>query len=331
MQKENRHRVLVIGKIHEAGLKILNDSKGLDVEVITDPGADVPATLVEQADAILIRYGILTEDDIASAGHLRVVSRHGVGCDNLPVDTLSARGIPVTIVGPVTAVSVAEQTMAMMLCLSKKVTQYDQAVRNGNWSIRDSLAISELAGKTLLLLGFGRIGSEVAKRAQAFAMDVLIYDPFISADVATAAGVVKVDDWREVLGRVDVLSMHLPLSADTRNIIDAEVLSAMKPTATLLNAARGGVVDETALYEALSTRMATGAAGIDTFATEPLSPDSPLLSLPNVIVSPHSASLTEEAARRMGVVAANNVIAGLEDNLDPALVFNHRALQESVD
>ncbi len=330
MQKENRQRVLVIGQIHEAGLKILNDYKSLDVEVLMDPGVDIPVAKVEEASAILIRYGVLSEADIENAGHLQVVSRHGVGCDNLPVDALSARGIPVTIVGPVTAISVAEQTMAMMLSLSKKVAQYDQAVRRGNWSIRDTLAISELAGKTLLQLGFGRIGSEVATRAQAFAMDVLIYDPFISADVAAAAGVVKVDDWREVLGRVDVLSMHLPLSPETRNIIDADVLSAMKPTSTLLNTARGGLVDESALFEALSTRMADGGAGIDTFATEPLSPDSPLLSLPNVIVSPHSASLTEEAAKRMGVVAANNVIAGLEDNLDPALVFNRRALLESV-
>ena len=331
MPEEKINNVLVIGQIHEAALEILNDHKDLLVEVITDPGADIPVAKVAEATAILIRYGVLSEDDIENAGHLRVISRHGVGCDNLPVDALSARGIPVTIVGPVTAVSVAEQAMARMLCLSKKVTQYDQAVRNGNWSIRDSLAISELAGKTLLLLGFGRIGSEVATRAQAFAMDVLIYDPFISADVAAAAGVVKVDDWREVLGRVDVLSMHLPLSADTRNIIDADVLSAMKPTAILLNTARGGLVDESALYQALNTRMSAGGAGIDTFAAEPLPPDSPLLSLPNVVVSPHSASLTEEAAKRMGVVAANNVIAGLENNLDPALVFNHRALQESID
>ncbi len=330
MPEEKIKNVLVVGQIHAAALEILNDHKGLFVEVITDPGADIPVAKVEEASAILIRYGVLSEDDIENAGHLRVVSRHGVGCDNLPVDALSARGIPVTIVGPVTAVSVAEQTMAMLLCLSKNVTQYDQAVRDGNWSVRDTLAISELAGKTLLLLGFGRIGSEVATRAKAFAMDVLIYDPFISADVAAAAGVVKVDDWREVLGRVDVLSMHLPLSADTRNIIDADVLSAMKPTAFLLNTARGGLVDENALYQALNTRMTAGGAGIDTFAAEPLSIDSPLLSLPNVVVSPHSASLTEEAARRMGVVAANNVIAGLEDNLDPALVFNHRALQELV-
>jgi D-3-phosphoglycerate dehydrogenase len=124
--------------------------------------------------------------------------------------------------------------------------------------------------------------------------------------------------------------MHLPLSAETRNIIDGEVLQAMKPTAILLNTARGGLVDESALFEALSSRMTAGGAGIDTFTAEPLNPGSPLLSLPNVVVSPHSAALTEEAARRMGVVAANNVIAGLEDKLDPALVFNRKALQESA-
>ncbi len=127
-----------------------------------------------------------------------------------------------------------------------------------------------------------------------------------------------------------MLSLHLPLSADTRNIIDADVLSAMKPTAILLNSARGGLVDENALYQALSSRMTAGGAGIDTFAAEPPSLDTPLLSLPNVVVSPHSASLTEEAAKRMGVVAANNVIAGLEDKLDPALIFNRQALQESA-
>ena len=322
--------VLVIGQIHAAGLKILNDHKGLSVAVIADPGAGIPLAMVEDADAILIRYGVLSEAQIEHADRLCVVSRHGVGCDNLPMDKLSARGIPVTTVGPVNAISVAEQTMAMMLSLSKRVAQYDQAVRNGNWSIRDGLSISELAGKTLLLLGFGRIGREVARRARAFAMDILIYDPFVSSAVASAAGVVKVDDWRAVLGRVDVLSIHLPRIAETRNIVDAGVLSAMKPTAILINTARGGLVDESALYEALHTRMAAGGAGIDTFEIEPLNLDAPLLSLPNVVVSPHSAALTEEAARRMGVVAARNVIAGLEHRLDPELVFNRVALAEST-
>lgn len=323
-------RVLVIGQIHEAGLAILNDHKDLEVEIIIDPGAAIPVEKVEQSDALLIRYGVLSEADIENAERLCVVSRHGVGCDNLPVDALSARGIPVTIVGPVNAISVAEQTLAMMLSLSKKIAEYDQAVRDGNWSIRDSLAVSEVSGKTLMLLGFGRIGREVAKRALAFDMDVLIYDPFVTADAASAAGVTKVDDWREVLGRVDVLSIHLPLSVETRNIIDADVLSAMKPTAILLNLARGGLVDENALYEALSTHMATGGAGIDTFVAEPLNPDAPLLSLPNVVVSPHSSALTEEAAKRMGMVAAKNVIAGLEDKLDSGLIFNRKALEKSA-
>lgn len=318
--------VLVIGQIHEAGLNVLRGHGGLSIEVMTDPGAGIPVEKVEKSDAILVRYGILSEAQIENADRLCVVSRHGVGCDNLPVDALSARGIPVTIVGPANAISVAEQTMAMVLSLSKKIAQYDEAVRNGNWSIRDGLAISELAGKTLLLLGFGHIGKAVATRARAFDMDVLIYDPFVSADAATEAGVGKIDDWRAVLGRVDVLSLHLPLSSETRNIINAEELSLMKPTAMLLNVARGGLVNESALHEALSTRMMAGGAGLDTFEVEPLSIESPLLKLPNVIVSPHSAALTEEAGKRMGVIAANNIIAGLEGRLDPELVINREAL-----
>jgi len=318
--------VLVVGQIHEAGMEILQNYGDLTVDVITDPGTDIPVEKVEASDAVLIRYGILTEAHIENAERLRVVSRHGVGCDNLPVGALSARGIPVAIVGPVNGVSVAEQTMAMLLSLAKRIALYDQAVRSGNWSIRDELAISELAGKTLLLLGFGNIGREVAKRALAFDMNVLVYDPFVSSDVVMAAGGVEIDEWRAVLGEVDVLSLHVPLSAETRNLINAEVLALMKPSAILLNAARGGLIDEAALYDALGSRLRAGGAGIDTFEVEPLSPDSPLLSLPNVVVSPHSAALTEEASKRMGVVAAANVIAGLEGRLDPELVINHPEL-----
>jgi D-3-phosphoglycerate dehydrogenase len=318
--------VLVVGQIHEAGMEILQNYGDLKVDVITDPGTDIPVEKVAASDAVLIRYGILTEAHIENAERLRVVSRHGVGCDNLPVAALSARGIPVAIVGPVNAVSVAEQAMAMLLSLAKRIALYDQAVRSGNWLIRDELATSELAGKTLLLLGFGNIGREVAKRALAFDMKVLVHDPFVSSDVVSAAGGDAVAEWRAVLGEVDVLSLHIPLSAETKNLINAEVLATMKPSAILLNAARGGLIDETALYDALSSRMKAGGAGIDTFKVEPLRPDSPLLSLPNVVVSPHSAALTEEAAKRMGTVAAANVIAGLEGVLDPELVINRREL-----
>ncbi len=328
MSEANNHNVLVIGKIHRDAMQLLQDHGGLNITLLTDPGSPIPVAEVEKSDAVLIRYGILTEAAIRDASRLRVVSRHGVGCDNLPVDALSARGIPVTTVGPVTAVSVAEQTIASLLCLCKKTAAYDQAVRSGNWSIRETLGVSEMAGKTLLLLGFGRIGREVARRALAFDMQVLIFDPLVSEESAKAASVTKVDDWRAVLGRIDVLSVHLPLSPATHHIIDAGVLAAMKPTGILINAARGGLVDEHALYEALIGHLSAGGAGIDTFAQEPPAPDMPLLGLPNVVLSPHSAALTEEAGRRMSMVAAANVIAGLQGALDPALIFNGEALRQ---
>lgn len=319
-------KVTVIGKLHQAGRDILYGHGGLEITEYTDPGIAPAPESITGADALLVRTGHLTEDDIRDACNLKVVSRHGVGCDNLPVSALSARGIPVAIVGPVNAISVAEQTLTMMLALAKRVAEYDRSVRDRNWEYRNSLDAAELAGKTLLLLGLGRIGSEVAKRAKAFDMNILVYDPFLSADAIREAGATNVDDWREVLGEVDVLSLHLPLSEATRNVIGAEVLAAMKPTALILNAARGGLIDEEALNTELRGRMAAGGAGLDVFEAEPPTPDHPLLGLPNVVLSPHSAAMTEESARKMGVVSAQNVIAGLDGNLDPALIFNRKAL-----
>ncbi|MBZ0129139.1 MAG: hydroxyacid dehydrogenase [Rhodobacteraceae bacterium] len=320
-------KVTVIGKLHQAGLDILYGHGGLDITVFADPAILPTAASISGADALLVRTGNLTEDDIREAHNLCVVSRHGVGCDNLPVDALSARGIPVTIVGPVNAISVAEQTLAMMLTLTKRIGEYDQAVRNGRWEIRNSLRTAELAGKTLLLLGLGRIGSEVAKRAAAFDMNILVFDPYLSADAVAAAGASKIENWKDVLGSIDILSIHLPLSEATRNIIDAPVLAAIKPQAIVLNAARGGLIDEAALFHELSGRMAAGGAGLDTFEVEPPAADNPLFGLPNVVLSPHSAAMTEESARKMGEVSARNVIAGLDGNLDPSLIFNRRALE----
>lgn len=321
-------KVTVIGKLHRAGMDILNGHAGLEVTEFADPGVLPTAESITGADALLVRTGNLTEADIKDAKNLCVVSRHGVGCDNLPVEALSARGIPVTIVGPVNAISVAEQTLSMMMTLSKRVADYDRAVRDGGWEIRNSLRTVELAGKTLLLLGLGRIGREVAKRAAAFDMTILVYDPYLSGEAVADAGGRKIEDWKAELGAVDILSIHLPLSDATRNIIDADVLARMKPGAFVLNAARGGLIDEAALYHELSGRMASGGAGLDTFDAEPPAPGNPLLSLPNVVLSPHSAAMTEESARKMGEVSARNVIAGLEGKLDPALVFNWRALQD---
>lgn len=321
--------VVVSGQIHPDGMAILEAEPGLEVEVFADPGTPVPMESLASADALLIRYGVITPGQAENMPRLRVVSRHGVGCDNLPTAELGARGVPVTIVGPVNAVSVAEQVLGMMMALTKQLVPGDAAVRGGDWNFRNRIVMRELAGKTLMLLGFGRIGREVARRAAAFDMTVMVFDPFVDADTVRAAGYTPVSDWRAGLPQIDFLSLHLPATPDTMGIIGKAELAEMKPTGIVINAARGGLVDEAALFAALSGPMAEGGAGLDCLADEPPAPDLPLLRLPNVVFSPHSAALSHESVRKMGIVSAQNVIDGLNNRLDPDLVFNRRQLHET--
>ncbi len=322
-------KVLVAGQIHPDGMAILSAEPGLEIEVFADPGETLPMESLASADALLIRYGVVTADQATQMPNLRIVSRHGVGCDNLPAAELGARGVPVTTVGPVNAVSVAEHVFAMLLALAKKVIAGDAAVRSGHWHRRDTVELGELAGKRLLIMGFGRIGREVARRAAAFDMSVCAFDPFVEPDTVRKAGCEPLADWEAMLADVDVLSLHLPATPQTVGLIGAAELARMKPTVLLINTARGGLVDEEALCEALAGRLASGGAGLDCFASEPPSEDLRLLSLPNVVLSPHSAALSTEARRAMGVVAARNVVAGLMGKLDPELIFNADALREA--
>lgn len=322
-------RLVIAGKIHPDGMALLEAEPGLEIELFADPGTALPMESLAAADALLIRYGVITPQMAAKMPNLRVVSRHGVGCDNLPTEELGARGVPVTIVGPVNAVSVAEQVLAMMLALTKKIVASDTAVRDGNWDYRNTVALSELSGKSLLLLGFGRIGREVARRAAAFDMKVCIYDPFVDAAQIHAARYEPVSDWKSALPDIDVLSLHLPATPDTMGLIGAGEMAQMKPTAIIINAARGGLVDEDALVDSLRGHMSKGGAGLDCLTSEPPNDDLPLLTLPNVVFSPHSAALSVESIRSMGVVAAQNIIAGLQDQLDPGLVFNAKAMKEA--
>ena len=322
-------KLVIAGKIHPDGMAILESEPGLEIELFEDPSAHLPIESLFAANALLIRYGVITPEIVEKMPKLRIVSRHGVGCDNLPTAELGARGIPVTIVGYVNAVSVAEQVMAMMMALTKKVIPSDRAVREGNWNYRNLVQISELFGKSLLLLGLGRIGREVAQRCAAFGMTVQVFDPYVAAGTIRDAGYDPVEDWRAALVSVDFLSLHLPLTPETLGLIGAEELAAMKPTAIVINAARGGLIDENALCEALQGRMAAGGAGLDCLASEPPNTDHALFSLPNMVFSPHSAALSAEAIRAMGVVSAQNILSGLKGQLDPALIFNRRQLEEA--
>jgi D-3-phosphoglycerate dehydrogenase len=318
-------RVFVVDKVHPSGLALLRQRAGITVETLEAP---TPATLLEgarAADGIVIRTSPLPGEAIAAASHLKVVSRHGVGYDNVDLPALNARRIPLAVVGSVNAVSVAEHALYLLLTTMKCGAAYDRAVRSGPWNFRNSLAAREIDGKTLLILGYGRIGREVARRAAAFGMRILVHDPFLAAS-AIAAPAEPAADLDAALAEADAVSLHLPLTPESRHIIDAARLVRMKPSAVLISTARGGLIDEAALFEALhAERLA--AAGLDVFAEEPPPADHPLLGLDNVVLSPHSASLTQESAMRMSMVAAQNCLDGLDGKLDPSLVVNREVLR----
>lgn len=317
--------VLLTGAIHRAGMALLEERADITLESIDTPTEADFAARLPAADALIVRTAVVPPAALEGAGRLKVVSRHGVGYDNIPVQALTGRGIPLTVVGNVNAVTVAEHTLFMILALAKQCIPYDRAVREGGWTIRDSFAATELVGKTLLILGFGRIGREVARRAAAFDLRILAYDPYVDGGTIADGGAEAVADWRAVLGEVDFVTLHLPRTPETLGAVGAAELAAMRPTAFLINAARGGLVDERALAGALGEGRIAGA-GLDTFEPEPPAAGHPLFGLENVILSPHTAGLTAECAARMGIAAARNALDGIDGRLDPELVVNREVL-----
>ncbi len=320
--------ILILGRIHEAGLDILRARPGVSFEIMAQPVEPDILALAPTADAIIVRTTKLTAAAIDSAPKLKIVSRHGVGYDNVDMAALDRRRIPLTLVGNVNALSVAEHTLFMMLTLAKRGIAYDRATRNGDWKLRDTFGATELAGKTLLLLGFGRIGREVARRAQAFGMTVLAYDPYVRDAAMFAARAQSVAKLPEAIPQADFISVHLPMTAETKGIIGAQQFAAMKKTAIVISTARGGLVDEAALAEALKSGQIR-AAGLDVFVDEPPAPNDPLLKLDNLLLSPHIAGLTEECAMRMAEVSARNALAGLDGKVDPELVVNKHVLNHA--
>lgn len=317
--------ILVAGAIHPKGMAVIEAQPGVTFEVVEAPTADDLRAKLPGADALVIRTAPLPADAVEAAARLRVVARHGVGYDNIPLDALTARGIPLALVGSVNAVTVAEHALFMMFALAKQGRAYDRAVRTGDWAIRNSFAAVELTGRTLLILGFGRVGRELARRALGLDMAVHAYDPLIDATTIATAGAAPVDDWRDAIGYADFVSLHLPRTPETTGMIGAGELATMRPGAFLINTARGGLIDEAALAAALS-RGAIAGAGIDVFDDEPPAADHPLFGLDNVLLSPHAAGLTMECATRMGVVSAENALAGLAGQPGPALVVNREVL-----
>jgi D-3-phosphoglycerate dehydrogenase / 2-oxoglutarate reductase len=312
--------VLITDRIQQSGLDILTQRGDIVVDLCRDRPTE--AELIErvaEVDAILVGSTLITQRIIDAARVLKVVSRRGVGYDNIDLAALRRHNIPLAIVGSANASTVAEHTLSFILALARQTIAYDRATRAGNWRFRESLAAVDLHGKTLLLVGFGRVGRAVAVLAGAFGMRTLVYDPFVQKTGFDELRVELINNLLDGLAICDFLSVHVPLVPETAGLIGEKELATMKSTAYVISNARGGVVDEDALVKALRTERIRGA-GLDVFKEEPPPANHPLLGLENVIVSPHAASLTRDCAQRMDEVAARNCLDGIDGKLDPALI-----------
>ena len=317
-------QILVAGKLHPAGLALLERAEGVTfthVEEISE--ASYQPYLVE-ADAVVIRTQLMGAASIAKAPRLQIVSRHGVGYDAVDVAALNARRIPLCIVGDVNSVSVAEHAMMLIMACVKRLIRSDRSVRQGPWGWRNMLEQGEVAGKTLLILGYGRIGRHLARMAEAFGMEIVAYDPWALAHGWPEGAARPVATLEEGLALADVILVNLP-KAD-RPILGAAELALVKRGAVIVNTARGGIVDEGALAEALTSGQ-VGAAGLDVFDAEPPTADHPLLGFDQVILTPHTAGLTAEAAERMAISSVQNVLDFFAGRLDPALIINKDAIK----
>ncbi|HQS13783.1 hydroxyacid dehydrogenase [Reyranella sp.] len=322
---KNRKKVLIVGRMPEAGIAVLKARDDVDYEILTDD--TVPSLHPKLADANAVTLGAtpFRQAELDVAPGMMVVARLGVGFDAVEIPALNKRKIPLMTTGIANSVSVAEHAMYMLLASARLVKKYDRFVREKGWLERLTDLPADLSGKSILVVGMGRIGSRTVKRCVAFEMDVFVLDPnFSDADIQKA-GATKVTDLKAILPKVDFVSIHCPKAPETINLFNKETLGLMKPEAFLVNTARGGIVNEDALYEALSTGKLRGA-GLDVLDKEPPDPANKLFTLENVIFSPHMAGVTKEASDRMAVTAIENILSVFDGRPNAANCVNKEVL-----
>jgi D-3-phosphoglycerate dehydrogenase len=311
----NKKKIFVTESMSQQGRALLKERD--DIELVEFPNmisaSDFEAMLRQQAPVHGVALGATRfgEPELEASGDMKVVTRIGVGFDAVDVPALSRRKVPLMVAGTANSPSVAEQALFMMLTLAKRAVEMHSIVKDGKWAHRLSMLPYDLFGKTVLIVGFGRIGTRTAKRCLAMEMNVLIYDPYKPAAEIKAAGCEPVNDLDAALPRADFVSVHCPKTPETVGMFNAARLQRMKPSAYLINTARGGIVDEQALYQTLVSGKLAGA-GLDVFEQEPPPSGHRLFELPNVIMAPHVAGVTREAVDRMSVQTARNILSALD-------------------
>lgn len=312
----------------EAEASVLLENADCNLILAPDPTFESVSPLMKDAQGIVLRTGIkITRELLEYADDLYVISRTGGGLDNVDVEAATDKNIIVTSNLGVNTSSVVEHALSLMLAVIKQLPLMDRSVRNDQFGVRYKNFPRDLKEKKLGLMGFGRIGSDLAKACQdIFQMNIIAYDPFLPDAVKKKYGnQIRFVDLKTLFSEVDVLSIHVPLTADTRHIVGKQEISRMKPDAVIINTARGPVIDETALVQALIEER-IGGAGLDVFEQEPVARDNPLLKLDNVILTPHTAALTRECVIRMATEAAQCVIDVLDGKI-PKNVANPQILK----
>jgi D-3-phosphoglycerate dehydrogenase len=311
--KRGRRILVTHDSIAPSAINLLNHN---DIDVYFSPpytpSHEVAARCATlDVDAIMVRQGKINAEVINASPSLKVIVKHGVGVDNVDIAAATARGVPVLRSMGSNALAVAEHTISIALTLLKQLAPLDRAIKSGGWP-KPSFIGRDIAGSVIGLIGFGSIGRETGRLAKALGMRVLVLDP-MNLEAAQQSGFEASASLDDLLAVADIVSLHCPLTNETRNLIDAQRLAQMKPDALLINTARGGIIDEAALFEALREKR-IGGAGLDSFSIEPPPAESPLWSLDNLIVTPHVAGVTKGSAIQMAETAAHHIISVLNGN-----------------
>ena len=314
------YKIAIIEQIHKDGLDLLKNHPNFNFEVINDVSEKNLINKLPEFDACTLRVSKLNEKILNHCKKLKVISRHGVGIDNVDLDYIKKHKISLLITATANAVAVAEHVMSMFLALSKSIATYDKEVRDGKFkSNANKIQTFELFNKNILIAGFGRIGKKLISRCLAFNTKVYVYDPFVEEKIINEYGGIKVNSINEGLKIADYVSLHMPLNKETKDLINYSVLKTMKKNAILINTARGGIIKEDDLDKALKEDLIFGAA-LDVFVKEPVDLVNPLLKNKKIILSPHSATFTDECTSRMGIETTKNIIDFFENKIDKSMI-----------
>ena len=314
------YKIAIIENIHKDGLNLLDSHPDFEYELITDVSESNLIKKLPNFDACTLRVSKLGEKILKHCNKLKAISRHGVGYDNVDLDYIKKNNISLLITATANAVAVAEHVISMFLSISKSISKYDEEVRKGNFKLNaDKIQTFELLNKNILIAGFGRIGRKLISRCLAFDAKVYIYDPYVDEKIIKEFGGIKVDKIEIGLKNADYVSLHMPLTNETKNLINYSVLKTMKKNSIIINTARGGIINEQELDKALNEGLIFGAA-LDVFSQEPIEKNNPLLKNKKVILSPHSATFTDECTSRMGIETTKNIIDFFENKIDKSMI-----------